>query len=205
MKLHNSIGPNPHLVRIFAAEKGIDLELVAVDLMGGENRQDDYVAKNPTGQLPCLETDDGTFISETLVICEYLEDIVPEPALIGTTAAEKATTRLWTRRAELNITMPMADGFRFSDGLPLFKDRIRTIPAAADDLKAKAREGLEWLDGEMAGRDFVAGDNFSLADVLLISFVIFGAQIGQAYDPSLKNIAAWYERVSNRPSIEATK
>ena len=90
MKLHNSIGPNPHLVRIFAREKNIDIDLVEVDLMGGENRGDDYIAKNPTGQLPCLELDDGSFISETLVICEYLEDIQPEPALLGTTAAEKA-------------------------------------------------------------------------------------------------------------------
>jgi glutathione S-transferase len=204
MKLHNSIGPNPHLVRIFANEKNLDLDFVPVDLVSGENRQDGYRAKNPTGQLPCLELDDGTFISETLVICEYLEDIQPEPALIGTTAAEKATTRMWTRRAELAITLPMADGFRFSDGLPLFKDRIRTIPQASDDLKATAREGLVWLDGQIAGRDFIAGDRFSLADILLIAFLAFGGQIGQAYDPGLKNIAAWYDRVSTRPSVEAT-
>ncbi len=204
MKLHNSIGPNPHLVRIFANEKNLDLEFVPVDLMSGENRQNAYRAKNPTGQLPCLELDDGTFISETLVICEYLEDIQPEPALIGATAAEKATTRMWTRRAELAITLPMTDGFRFSDGLALFKDRIRTIPQAADDLKATAREGLVWLDGQIEGRDFIAGDRFSLADILLIAFLAFGGQIGQAYDPALKNIAAWYDRVSTRPSVEAT-
>jgi glutathione S-transferase len=204
MKLHNSIGPNPHLVRIFANEKGIDLDLVPVDLMAGENRQEEYRAKNPSGQLPCLELDDGTFVSETLVICEYLEDIQPEPVLIGSTAAERAATRRWTRQTELAITLPMADGFRFSDGLPLFKERMRTIPQAADDLKAKAREGLVWLDGQIEGRDFIAGDNFSLADILLVSFLIFGGQVGQAHDPSLKNIAAWYERVSTRPSIEAT-
>ena len=204
MKLHNSIGPNPHLVRIFAAEKGIDLDFVPVDLMGGENRQEEYRAKNPSGQLPCLELDDGTFISETLVICEYFEDIQPEPVLIGSTPEAKAATRRWTRQTELAITLPMADGFRFSDGLPMFKDRMRTIPQAADDLKAKAREGLVWLDGQIDGRDFIAGDQFSLADVLLISFLIFGGQIGQAHDPSLKNIAGWYDRVSTRPSVEAT-
>ena len=205
MKLHNSIGPNPHLVRIFAREKNIDIDLVEVDLMDGENRKDDYIAKNPPGQHPCLELDDGSFISETLVICEYLEDIQPEPALIGTTAAEKAVTRMWTRRTELAITGPLADGFRFSEGLPLFKDRIRTIPEAADGLKAKARDGLEWLDGELEGRDFIAGDRFGLADILLISFMMFGSQVGQAADPSLKNIAAWFERVSSRPGVEATK
>ncbi|MCP4037111.1 MAG: glutathione S-transferase family protein [bacterium] len=204
MKLHNSIGPNPHLVRIFAHEKNLDLEFVSVDLMGGENRQAEYRAKNPTGQLPCLELDDGTFISETLVICEYLEDIQPAPVLIGATPAEKAVTRMWTRRAELAITSPMAEGFRYSEGLPLFKDRVRTIPQAADDLKAKAREGLVWLDAEIEGRDFIAGDRFSLADILLISFLTFGGQVGQPYDPALANVAAWYERVSGRPSIEAT-
>ena len=204
MKLHNSIGPNPHLVRIFAKEKGVDLDFVPVDLMAGENRQEEYRAKNPSGQLPCLELDNGTFISETLVICEYLEDIQPEPVLIGSTPEEKALTRRWTRQAEFAVTLPMADGFRFSEGLPLFKDRIRTIPQAADDLKAKAREGLVWLDGQIEGRDFIAGDRFSLADILLISFLTFGGQVGQAYDPSLKNIAAWYDRVSTRPSVETT-
>jgi len=204
MKRHNSVGPNPHLVRIFAKEKGIDLDLVPVDLMAGENRQEEYRAKNPSGQLPCLELDNGTFISETLVICEFLEDIQPEPVLIGSTPEEKAATRRWTRQAEFAVTMPMADGFRFSEGLPLFKERMRTIPHAADDLKAKAREGLVWLDGQIEGRDFIAGDRFSLADILLISFLTFGGQVGQAYDPSLKNIAAWYDRVSTRPSVEGT-
>lgn len=204
MKLYNSVGPNPHLVRIFAAEKNIDLEFVAVDLMGGENRQDAYKEKNPAGQLPMLEGDDGTLVSETLVICEYLEDVKPSPVLIGSTAAERANTRMWTRRAELAITGPMADGFRFSDGLPLFKDRMRTIPEAADGLKAKAQDGLTWLDGQIAGRDFIAGDAFSLADVLMVSFLIFGGAIGQPHDPGLKNLSAWFERVSNRPSVTET-
>lgn len=204
MKLLNSVGPNPHLVRIFAKEKNIDLEYAPVDLMGGENRGDDYKAKNPSGQLPCLQLDDGSYISETLVICEYLEEIHPEPALIGTTPEERANTRMWTRRAELAITSPMADGFRFSEGLPLFQDRMRVIPEAAEGLKAKARDGLEWLDGLIEGREFIAGDQFSLADVLLVSFLIFGSAVGQPFDPSLKNIGAWFERVSNRPSVSET-
>ncbi|MDP6981416.1 MAG: glutathione S-transferase [Myxococcota bacterium] len=204
MKLLNSVGPNPHLVRIFAKEKGIDLELEAVDLMGGENRADEYKAKNPAGQLPCLQLDDGSHIAETLVICEYLEDIQPEPTLIGSTPEEKANTRMWARRAEFAITAPMADGFRYSEGLPLFQDRFRVLPEAADGLKAKARDGLEWLDQQIEGRDFIAGDKFSLADVLLISFLIFGGQVGQPIDPSLKNVGAWYERVSTRPSVTQT-
>ena len=204
MKLLNSVGPNPHLVRIFAKEKGIDLELVPVDLMGGENRQDDYKAKNPAGGLPTLQLDDGTYIGETLVICEYLEDTHPEPALIGTTPEEKANVRAWTRRAELAVTAPMADGFRYSEGLPLFKDRFRTIPEAADGLKAKAQDGLAFLDQQIEGREFIAGDHFSLADVLLVSFLIFGASVGQPLNPEHKNISAWFERVSQRPSVTET-
>lgn len=204
MKLHNSIGPNPHLVRIFAHEKNIPLDLVTVDLMSGENRQQAYREKNPAGQLPCLELDDGTFIAETLVICEYLEDLHPQPALIGTTPVEKANTRMWTRRTELAITGPLADGFRFSEGLALFKDRMRVIPEAADGLKAKARDGLAWLDEQIEGRAFIAGDDFGLADILLISFLLFGGGVGQPLDPSLKNMAAWSERVSGRPSVEQT-
>jgi len=205
MKLYNSVGPNPRLVRMFAAEKGIELELVPVDLMAGENRQADYLAKNYVGQLPCLELDDGTFIAETVVICEYLEDIHPTPALIGANAQEKAEARLWTRRVGQQIIDPLTDGFRFAEGLPMFKDRMRTIPQAADDLKAIARDGMKALDGQIAGRDFIAGDRFTLADVCLFAFLEFGNQVGQGLDPSLPNLNAWYERVNARPSVEASR
>lgn len=204
MKLYNSIGPNPHLVRIFAKEKGIDFDIETVDLMGGENRQDAYKAKNPRGQCPSLELEDGTVIAETLVICEYLEDVLPDPVLIGSTPEEKANTRMWTRRAEIAITTPLTDGFRFAEGLPIFKDRIRTIPEAADGLKAIAQDGLAWLDGQIAGREFIAGDRFSLADVLLVSFLMFGEQVGQPINRELGNIAAWYDRTSQRDSVAST-
>src|SRR6185436_19317714 len=101
--------------------------------------------KNPAGQLPCLELDDGSYLSEITAICEYLDEKRPQPPLIGTTPEERAATRMWTRRIDLNIVEPMANGFRFAEGLPLFKDRIRCIPQAADDLKAIAREKLAWL------------------------------------------------------------
>jgi glutathione S-transferase len=205
MKLYNSVGPNPRLVRMFAAEKGIELELVPVDLMGGENRQADYLAKNYVGQLPCLELDDGTHIAETVVICEYLEDIHPAPALIGANAQEKAEARMWTRRVGQQIIDPLTDGFRFAEGLAMFKDRMRTIPQAADDLKANARDGMQALDGQIAGRDFIAGDRFTLADVCLFAFLEFGNQVGQGLDPSLPNLNAWYERVNARPSVEASR
>jgi glutathione S-transferase len=205
VKLHNSIGPNPRVVRIFLAEKGVTLPLETVDLLGGENRKEPYLSKNPNGQLPCLELDDGSFLSEITAICEYLEERYPQPSLIGSTPEERANTRMWVRRVDLNIVEPMANGFRYAEGLALFKNRIRTIPQAADDLKAIAREKLAWLDGNIAGREFIAGKNFSLADVLLFAFVDFGATVGQPIDPALKNLNAWRDRVAARPSIEASK
>jgi glutathione S-transferase len=204
MKFFNSLGPNPKLVRMFAAEKGFTFpEIEEVDLMGGANRQEPYLSKNPSGQLPALEIDGGEVIAETIVICEYLEELQPNPPLIGSNAAERAETRMWTRRVEEKINTPLATAFRSSEGLSLFKERMRTIPEAADGLKAVARDGLEWLDGQMAGRDWIVPNRFSLADIALFSFLEFGAAVGQGVDPANKNLAAWFERVQARESAQA--
>jgi glutathione S-transferase len=189
---------------MFMLEKGIDLPTVEIDIMGGENRKAPYTDVNPTGQMPCLVLDDGSAISETIVICECLEESNPTPALIGSTPSERAKTRMWTRRVEFKINNPLTDGFRYAEGLPMFKDRMRTIPQAADDLKTLAREGLEWLDGQIAKRDFIAGDQFSLADITLYCFLDFAPGVGQPLDPALKNVAGWLERVASRPSAEGS-
>jgi len=204
VKFYNSIGPNPQVVKMFMAEKGLDIPRVEINIMGGENRQAPYTAKNPTGQMPALELDDGVVLAEILPICEYLEEIHPSPPLIGTNAEERAVTRMWTRRIDLNICEPMANGFRFSQGLQLFQNRVHCIPQAADDLKAVAREKLAWLDGLIAGRQFVVGDRFTLADILLFVFIEFGALVGQPLDPANKNLAAWKDRVAARPSAAAS-
>jgi len=204
MKFYNSIGPNPRVVKMFMAEKGLDIPRVEVNLMGGENRQEPYLAKNPAGQLPALELDDGVVLSEILPICEYLEETSPATPLIGTNAEERAVTRMWTRRVDLNICEPMANGFRFSQGLGLFKDRIRCIPQAADDLKMVAKEKLAWVDGLIAGHEWIVGDRFTLADILLYSFLDFGAQVGQPLDPANANLTAWQARVAARPSAAAS-
>ena len=203
MKFYNSIGPNPKAVRIFMAEKGIELPKVQVDLMGGENRKEPYLAKNPSGQTPALELDDGSVLSEITAICEYLDEVSPGPSLIGATPAERAQTRMWVRRIDLNIVEPMANGFRFAEGLPLFQNRVRCIPQAAADLKLVAQEKLAWLDGLIAGRSFICGETLTLADVLLFAFLEFGATVGQAIDPALTNITAWYGRIKARPSAAA--
>ena len=204
MKLHNSIGPNPHVVRMFAAERGVELPLEEVDLMAGENRESAYLARNPAGQLPCLELDDGQFVSEITAICEYLDEAASGgDSLLGATPEERAQTRMWTRRIDLNICEPLANGFRYSDGLPIFKDRITTIPEAAEGLKQIVREKLAWLDGLMAGNEYICGDRLTLADVLLYCMLAFGKQVGQPYDESLANLHAWFERMAARPSAAA--
>lgn len=203
MKLYSSIGPNPKAVRMFMAEKAIDIPLVKVDLMGGENRREPYLVKNPAGQTPALELEDGTVLAEITAICEYLDEISPAPSLIGETPEERAQTRMWVRRIDLNIVEPMANGFRSAEGLPLFQNRVRCIPHAADDLKLIAKEKLAWLDGLIAGRTYVCGEKLTLADILLYAFLEFGASVGQKTDPALANIAAWFERMKARPSAAA--
>src|ERR1700744_2644124 len=128
MKFYNSIGPNPQVVTMFMAEKGIEIPKVEVNLMAGDNRKEPYLSKNPSGQLPALELDDGRVIAEIIPICEYLEEIHPNPPLIGRTPEERAVTRMWARRIDLNILEPMVNGFRFSNGMRLFQDRIHCIP-----------------------------------------------------------------------------
>ena len=204
MKFYDSLGPNPKLVRMFAAEKGFSFPQVEkVDIMAGANRQEPYLSKNPSGQMPALALDDGRVIAETVAICEYLEEQKPKPALIGENAADRAETRMWTRRVEWKIVQPLADGFRFAEGLPLFKARIRTLPEAADGLKAIARDGLAWLDGQIAGRDTIVPKRFTLADIVLFSFLEFGASVGQPLDPALPNLAGWLETLKSRPSAKA--
>jgi glutathione S-transferase len=204
MKFYNSVGPNPRVVKMFMAEKGVDIPRVEVNLMAGENRQGGYLAKNPSGQMPALELDDGVVLAEILPICEYLEETHPTPPLIGGNPEERAVTRMWSRRIDLNICEPMANGFRFSEGLRLFQNRVRCIPQAADDLKAVAREKLKWLDGLIDGRTWIVGDRFTLADILLYSFVDFGGQVGQPLEESNTNLTAWRARVAERPSVTAS-
>jgi glutathione S-transferase len=203
MKLFDSVGPNPHVVRMFIAEKGITIATETVDIMAGANRKPDYLAKNPSGSSPCLELDDGSILAEITAICEYLEERFPGIALIGETPEERAEVRMWTRRIDLGICEPLTNGFRFSEGLPMFESRFRCLPEAADGLKAIAKDKLIWLDGLMAGKTWVCGDRFTLADIMLYCFLTFGAAVGQPLPEDCTHIAAWLERAGARPSASA--
>ena len=200
MKLYTGMGPNPRVTTIAAAEIGAKVELVEVDLMSGANREEAHLARNPAGQLPTLELDDGTCIAEVTAIAEYLDDKFGG-SLIGSTPEERAETHMWVRRVDLNICENLANGFRFSEGLQLFEGRMRVIPQAADDLKATAAERLLWLDGLMGDKEFICGDRFTLADVLLFSFVEFGSNVGQPLDAKCERLHAWYARVASRPAV----
>ena len=204
MLFYDSVGPNPRVVRMFAAERGVALPSTKIDLRGGENRQSAYMAKNPAGQMPCLELDDGFVLAEITAICEYLDETgAAGTSLIGNTAQERAETRMWTRRIDLNIVEPLINGFRFAEGLKLFTGRIRLIPQAADDFKQIAQEKLTWLDGLIAGRDFICGSRLTLADILLFCFVDFGTAVGQPINPANANIAAHHARMKARPASAA--
>ncbi|RAV68855.1 glutathione S-transferase, partial [Aerococcus mictus] len=164
MKLYNSIGPNPHVVRMFMKEKGITIPFVEIDIMKGDNRREPYLSVNPSGQMPALELDNGSVVAEITAICEYLEEKNPATPLIGATPEERAETRMWTRRVDLNICEPLTSGFRYAEGLPMFKDRMRCLPEAAAGLKAIAQDKITWLDGQLEGKQFIAGNRLTLAD-----------------------------------------
>ena len=201
MKYYTSIGPNPRVTSLFIAERGASVEVVKVDLRNAENRGEAYLRINPTGTTPALVLDDGSAIAEVTAICEYLDEVTPGASLIGSTAQERAETRMWTRRIDLGIAEPLTNGYRFGEGLPMFKDRLRCIPEASAGLKLVAREKMAWLDAQMAGRTWICGERFSLADIFLFSFLEFGTKIGQPFDTALPWLPGWYERVKARPSV----
>jgi glutathione S-transferase len=203
MKFYDSVGPNPHVVRMAAAEKGLTFDTVTIDIMANANRTGDYINKVPTGGTPALELDDGRVISEITAIAEYLEELQPAPAIIGTTAAERAETRMWVRRIDLGYVEPMANGFRATEGRPMFAPRFSlATESAGAELKALAAEKLLWIDSVMTG-DFVCGDRFTLADILLFCFIEFGGAVGQPMPGDTRWLAGWHARVKARPSAKA--
>src|SRR5580658_2142846 len=135
MQLYDSFGPNPRAMRMFLKEKNLSIPTKEIDLLKAENRRPPYTDRNPGGQLPALELDNGKCIGETVTIWEYLEEKNPQPALIGANAEDRAEARQWQRRVELGITENLYNSFRFSEGAAMFKDRMRILPEAAPGMK----------------------------------------------------------------------
>jgi glutathione S-transferase len=204
MQLYDSLGPNPRAARMFLAEKGISIPTKPVDLLGAENRKAPYAERNPGGQLPALELDNGKCLGETVAIFEYLEEKHPNPPLIGSTPEERAETRQWQRRVELNITENVYNSFRYSEGIELFKNRIKVIPEAAQGLKDLVQDRLIWLDGLMNGNQFIAGNRFTIADIILYCALDFAGSVGRKLPPGAKWLPGWFERVGSRPSATSS-
>ena len=206
MKLYTSLGPNPHSVRLFALEKGIDLPLQAIDVMGGEHRRPPYSELNPMMQTPAFETDDGQVIVELTAICEYLEELHPEPPLIGATPGERAETRMWLRRLDLNILEGRSRAGRATSGRAFYIDKIKLLSvSAAQELSAIVEDRILWLDEQMAGKSYICGDRYTLADIMFYCFMAFRAPEGGSSLPAgCTHLPAWFDRVRARPAAQAT-
>lgn len=205
MLIYDAISPAPRCLRMFVLEKGLRLPAVTVDVMRGENREPPYLAMNPAGQTPALRLDDGSVLAEAVAIAEYLEEQHPAPALIGATAQERALTRQWWRRVELNVTEFIHNAFHYAEGLPRFTSRIPVAPEAAAGLKRIAQDRLAWLDGLFGAGPWLCGERFSAADIWLYVWLDFGAGVNQPFDRTLPKIGPWFERMAARPSAAASR
>jgi glutathione S-transferase len=203
MKLYDNVrAPNPRRVRIFLAEKGIEVPTVQVDLMAREHKSEAFTRLNPLGAIPVLELDDGSAIAESVAICRYFEDLHPEPALFGRGAKGRALVEMWNRRIEFNLMGPI--GQVWLHGSPLTAHLFEQVPAAADFNRKVAARILGWLDRELGDRPFLAGDDYSIADISALCTLDFSAALVDiAIDPSHHNLVRWHESVSARPSAKA--
>jgi glutathione S-transferase len=194
--------PNPRRVRVFLAEKGMEVPLVPVDMAAMEHKGDDVASRNPLRRLPVLELDDGTVICESVAICRYFEELHPEPALFGRGALGKALVEMWQRRMELNLMMPVAQAFRHIH--PAMKDwEVPQIPEWGEANKPKAIEFLTVLDAELADREFAAGDEFSIADITGLIALDFMKPARIQLPDELANVLRWRAAISSRPSATA--
>jgi glutathione S-transferase len=200
MKLYQSVGPNPRVVTMFIAEKGIGVPRHFLDIQKGENRTPEFLKLNPSGGTPFLALDNGAYVSESLAICEYLDETQDGPKLVGATPEERAETRMYVRRLDQAIVVPMTNGFRSAEGLKMFETRMLCVPEAAPGNKAYARDGMAQINSVLAGKDYLAGNRFSLADILLFCWLDFGAMVAQPIPEDCTALKAWHARVAARPS-----
>jgi len=193
--------PNPRRVRIFLAEKGIDLPETPIDMMKREHKSDAHKARNSLGQVPTLELDDGTCISETVAICRYFDEVQPDPPLFGKTPKEKALVDMWVRRVEFMAMTPVGNFWRHAH--PRTAALLTQFKDFGESNKATYQGAQKWLDRELDGKPFVAGDTYTMADICLLSTVDFAGWIGLPLEPEFANLKAWHDRVSERPSAKA--
>ena len=202
MKIYDStMAPNPRRVRIFLAEKGIQIPYEQVNIAKAENRQPEFLAINPMGGVPVLELDDGTYIAESVAICRYFEELHPEPPLFGADPLDKALVEMWHRRMELNLFTPVALCFRNTHDF--FKGRIPQVPEYGKVSKEGAEKTLAWLDGVLADRPFIAGDHYTIADITALVGIDFGRISAIRITEDQTDLKRWYDSVASRPSAKA--
>ena len=194
--------PNPRRVRIFLAEKGIDVPLAPVDMGALEHRSDEISLRNPLRRLPVLELDDGTILTESIAICRYFEELHPEPPLFGIGALGRALVEMWQRRVELHFLFPVAQAFRHIH--PAMKEWERPqIAAWGEANKPRAVDFMRLLDKELQAREHVAGDDYSVADITAMIGVDFLKPARIEVPEELRNLRRWYAQVKARPSADA--
>lgn len=200
--LETRTAPNPRRVRIFLAEKGVEVPYEELDLMKGALKTPEFTHVNWFQRVPVLVLDDGTAISETIAICRYFEETKPEPPLFGTGALGRATVEMWNRRVELGLFLCVAQAFRHLHPA-MGQLEVPQVPAWGEANKPRALEVLGFVDRELAGRQYIAGDRFSVADITALVAVDFMKPARIPRPPELKNLERWYQEVSSRPSAKA--
>ena len=202
MILHDlAAGMHPRRVRIFLAEKGISIERREVDAAGGANATQDFLRLNPLGKLPVLELDDGTSIAESLAICRYLEALNPDPPLMGRTPREVADIEMWALRMDHELSQMIALSFVHSSDF--YRGRIEQIPEVASWARGRALETMNWLNHELSGRRHIAGEDYTIADIVAQSAFVLGKAVGLRIPPDMTNLSRWFAEVTARPTARA--
>jgi glutathione S-transferase len=200
--VQSKVAPNPRRVRIFLAEKGIQVPFEDIDLAQGAQKSAEFTKLNRFQRVPVLILDDGTPLCETMAICRYFEELKPEPALFGKGALGRAMVEMWNRRAELGLLLSVAQAFRHLHPA-MAQMEVPQVSAWGEANKPRAQEVLKYLDEELAGRRFIAGDDYSVADITALVAVDFMRPARIERPEGLKNLARWHEEVSARPSAKA--
>ena len=203
MKLYDGgKAPNPRRVRIFLAEKGIDVPLETVDMTALGHKSEMIASRNPLQRLPVLELDDGTIISESVAICRYFEELHPEPPLMGVDAVDKAIVEMWQRRMELNLLLLVANVFRHAH--PAMADwEVPQIKEFSEANKPKVLATMDWMNEELKDREYIAGDRFTIADITAMIAIDFLKPARLQVPVSHKHLLAWHQRMKARPSADA--
>ena len=200
MKLYTTtLAPNPRRVRIFMEEKGIEMPVQEISIMEGEHKQEEYKKISPSSKVPALELDDGTIITESMAICRYLELLHPEPALFGSSKVEQAKIEMESRRIELELMLPIASAFRHTHpaAAALENPQIEEYGIAQ---RENAINRLNLLDEELGEQKFIAGDDYSVADITALCAIDFGGLAQIEVHSSLVNLSRWLENMISRPS-----